>query len=688
MRLIGSIRKKSGGCPLFNDTTIQHPLQPDIVAWNCIHGKTRKILTGYNLSGKSNMLLLTPNALYLGLLALPILLLYMLRLRRREVLVSSNLLWEQLLRDRQANTPWQRLKRNLLLLIQLLILACLVLALSRPAMPVPAVTSGPVIVLLDASASMNATDISPSRFEAARDYTHTLITDLDEHDQMTLILVGDQPIVLASAETDKTTLHAALDSAEVSQGMSSWAEAFSLAAGAHTSTVYDPNRQPTTIILSDGGLPNERLPGLSGDVRYMPFGNSNQNVAISALSLRSTGESAELFTHISNYSDTARTVLLSIYRQNSLLLAEQVTIPAGGQESRILSGLADTAAIFQASLSDPIKVDQPLDVFNLDNHAFVAYQPASPGRTLLVTAGNLFLEQALAVLPDLTPFRMVPDESSELTLPTEPFNLLVLDGVYPSEPALPPGNLLLINPPANPLFEISGTYTVTASLRAASDPLVSNIDPGTIHVSQASQVELPTWAKPLLYTDQGPLLFSGETLGRRVAVFCFDLHQSDLPLQVAFPILMAQLSSYLVPPHGIQGSGSLQPGESLEILPPLQTDQVLVVGPSGATASMTPGEATLLFTQTYELGLYTVNYLSEAESTSEYFVVNLFSDRESDIQPAEHLTIGSVPLSASDQNALSMRPLWPWFVATTLILLLLEWGLYHGRLRLPGQRGV
>jgi Ca-activated chloride channel family protein len=379
-------------------------------------------------------------------------------------------------------------------------------------------------------------------------------------------------------------------------------------------------------------------------------------------------------------------VLLSIYRQDSLILAEQVTIPAGDQASRTFTGLPETGAIFQASLSSPINTDLPFDAFSLDDRAYVAYQPASPGRTLLVTRGNLFLEQVLAVLPDLTPFRMVPDASGEFTLPPDPFDLLVLDGVYPSEQTLPPGNLLLIDPPSNPLFEVSGTYTVTSSLHAASDPLVSNIDPNTIHIAQASQIKLPTWAKPLLYTDQGPLLFSGETLGRRIAVFCFDLHQSDLPLQVAFPILMAQLTGTLVPPHGIQGSGSLKPAESLEILPPLQVDQVVVIAPSGSATSLIPGETGLLFTQTDELGLYTVNYLSETDPTTEYFAVNLFSELESDIQPAGTLTIGSAPLTASDQNALSMRQLWPWFAAAALILLLLEWWLYHGRLRLPGSR--
>ena len=104
------------------------------------------------------MAFLTPLFLLLGLLAGPIILLYMLRLRRREVIVSSTMLWRKLLRDREANAPWQKLRRNLLLILQLLILAALVFALARPFIPVPSVVSGSVVVLLDGSASMFATE--------------------------------------------------------------------------------------------------------------------------------------------------------------------------------------------------------------------------------------------------------------------------------------------------------------------------------------------------------------------------------------------------------------------------------------------------------------------------------------------------------------------------------------------------
>src|ERR1041385_9408348 len=114
------------------------------------------------------MQFLTPFGFFLALLAIPIGLLYMLKLRRKQVQVSSTFLWMQLLRDQQANAPWQKLKRNLLLILQLLILAALVIAFARPAVQVPAVATGSVIVLLDASASMHATDVSPSDRKSTR----------------------------------------------------------------------------------------------------------------------------------------------------------------------------------------------------------------------------------------------------------------------------------------------------------------------------------------------------------------------------------------------------------------------------------------------------------------------------------------------------------------------------------------
>ena len=136
--------------------------------------------------------ILLPAALGLLALAIPIIIFYMLRLRRQELPVSSSLLWRRALQDRTANAPWQRLRRNLLLLLQLLLLLLLVLSLARPFLSQQTVATGNMVVVLDASASMQAIDEQGgvSRFERARHETDALIDGLQGDERMSLVWAG------------------------------------------------------------------------------------------------------------------------------------------------------------------------------------------------------------------------------------------------------------------------------------------------------------------------------------------------------------------------------------------------------------------------------------------------------------------------------------------------------------------
>src|SRR3954453_8331839 len=88
-----------------------------------------------------------------------LLVLYFLKLRRREVPVSSTLLWRKAVQDLQVNAPFQKLRKNLLLLLQLLLLALLCFALMRPAVNNKASASKLTVILIDRSASMAAKDV-------------------------------------------------------------------------------------------------------------------------------------------------------------------------------------------------------------------------------------------------------------------------------------------------------------------------------------------------------------------------------------------------------------------------------------------------------------------------------------------------------------------------------------------------
>jgi len=107
------------------------------------------------------------NLAWLAPLAGLILVMYVLKLRRTDVAVPSILLWRQVIRDVQANAPFQRLRKSLLLLLQLIIACLLVLALARPYIRAFSMGGRHTVIVVDTSASMRATDESPSRLDAA-----------------------------------------------------------------------------------------------------------------------------------------------------------------------------------------------------------------------------------------------------------------------------------------------------------------------------------------------------------------------------------------------------------------------------------------------------------------------------------------------------------------------------------------
>ncbi len=623
------------------------------------------------------MAFLAPLFLFLGLLAAPIILMYMLRLRRREMLVSSTLLWQKLLRDREANAPWQKLRRNLLLILQLLILAALVLALARPFLPVPSVVSGSVVLLLDGSASMLATDVSPDRFTVAREEASRLIGDLGGGYQMTLILVGQTPRVLLAASSDKTELRRALAAAEAETAVADWPAAFALAAGAAQGF-----RDARIVIISDGGLPPD-LPPLPTQPVYLPVGRSGENLALAALATRNTETAVQLFASVANYGIVERETLLSISLDGVLYDARRLRVPAQGSASTTWE-LTALPGIVEAHLSELQE-----DYLTVDNRAWVVHEGGVSNRVLLITAGNLFLEQVYAVLPGVTAFKAPPGTAVD-----EEFDLYVLDGAPLPDP-LPAASLLIINPvaPESPasaagaLFTVTGIFSNTVAVRLADSPLLDYVDWfGRVNIRQAKNVSAP-WAQPLVQAEGGPLILSGERSGQRIIIVTFDLRDSDLPLQIAFPILMANITEWLNPGRAFASSAALLPGEPVRLRPTTSATAVAVQKPNGELWRMLVAEDELIFNETTTLGVYNV-LLREGsgDRAAGSFAVNLFSPDESAIAPQTAVRVGQMVVETAVAGDVGQREFWPWLAALAVAILVIEWWVHHRGTQLPGIR--
>ncbi len=622
------------------------------------------------------MAFLAPLFLLLGLLALPIILLYMLRLRRREMIVSSTLLWQKLLRDREANAPWQKLRRNLLLFLQLLILGLLVLALARPFLPVPSLVNSSVVVLLDGSASMQASDADPTRFAAAQAEAYRLVNDLGGGNQMTLILAGQTPTVLSPPTTDKTALRDAINQAQPENGAADWSAAFALASGAAQGF-----QDARIILISDGGLPTN-LPPLPAELVYVPVGSSGENLAITALATRATTNGIELFASVANQGMIDQEALLTISLDGVLFDSRRVTAP-GQSTASVTWLLPPDTAVIEAHLSD-----HQGDNLALDDTAWAVHEGGVSNRALLVTEGNLFLEQVFSVLPGVEAFKTTPgsdllDENGDAA-----FDLYVFDGVPLPQPT-PAADMLIINPPegsSGELFTVNGIFSDTVAIRLANSPLLQFVDWRDVNVRQAKDVVAP-WAETLVQAQGGPLLQIGQRGGHRIAFINFDLRDSDLPLQVAFPILMANITGWLSPGRAFDAPTGLQPGDPVSITPGASSTAVTIIKPDGAAWTAEVGEGELVFAETDQLGPYQVRLrdggVGGEERPAGSFAVNLFNPAESAILPVAEVQVGQTAVTTTEEGDVGQREFWPWLVALAFVVLLLEWWVHHRGTKLP-----
>jgi hypothetical protein len=622
------------------------------------------------------MSFLTPLAFIGGLLAIPIILLYMLRLRRREVTISSTFLWQQLLQDREANTPWQRLRRNLLLLLQLIILALLVFALARPFIIVPAVTTGQIAVLLDASASMNATDSDEgTRFAEAQQSALEIVDTMNPGDSMTVIRAAGSPEVLTPYTSDQTMLRDAINAAQPSDAVADWNAALTLAAAGSAGSINF-----NVVIIGDGGLGNSvSLPAIPGDLRYIPIGQSNDNLALSALATRALpGQPPQLFAQITNYGDEDARAIFSLRVDGELLDAQEYTISPNDPFPVVLRELPEDFAVIEAGLTLPVNSTYT-DYLPSDNTAWAVSADAGARSVLLMSEGNLFLEQVLRSLPsvDLT--------EGDITrgVPNQDYDLTIFDGWTPD--SLPQNDLMFVNPPASTsLFAVGASSDQTTNPRVQrDDPRMTYVDFTNVNILAFKQVAA-NWADPLISVDGGALLLAGETGGRQVSILTFDLRDSDLPLQIQWPILMSSLLNWYSPENLVSVPDGLKVGGSLAITPLADTSTVRVTLPDGTTRDLAYTGAPLSFADTAQPGIYTVEAFSDsAARQSASFAVNLFDAGESDITPRATFTLGDTVVTQAQEAEIGQREYAPLLVLAALLVLLIEWYAYHRRLRAP-----
>jgi hypothetical protein len=611
------------------------------------------------------MSFLSPLALFLTILLPIIIAMYLLKLRRTEQVISSTYLWRRIIRDIEANAPWQRLRRNLLLLLQLLFLLVIIISLARPFTWTEGTIGDANILIFDTSASMAATDVNPNRLQVAKEQARLLISNLPPDSRCTIIDAGSKPSVLISSSQDKHRLYRAIDNINIQSGDSDMTSALELASAIAA-------RIPDTeiVIYSDGNVDLPTRLAINGLVRYQPIGINGDNQAISLVNLRPDEEGVTAFIQVINQSMSPVQSRLKILADGQLVDAHDLDIPAKGQVSIISEGLPIDTEVFETKFADP-------DMLILDDTAWAVQRTPDIQNVSLISHGNRFLETALGLLSNLEIQTIRPEDYSIEPQNNVP-NLTIFDSYIPTD-TLPTGNLLFIGPISNTsYFSITGTLENPKPLPASdTDPILKYVDLNEVSILDAASLELPDWARPVLIDDisGNPLLFVGQIDGRRIAVFAFDLRNSDLPLQVAYPILVANLMDWLLPGNIGDIPTQVSPGEAVTFTPQLGVTKLIVTSPDGLDTVLEIQNGQAIYADTNQVGVYQVTW---GEDQSLSFAVNLSNIQESDILPKEQLSL--IDNDTETQSGSTRKARLEWWhplAVFALILLIIEWLVYN-----------
>ena len=605
------------------------------------------------------MTFLAPLAAALAITLPAIVALYFLRIRRPTRIVPALDLWPDQIRDRQANVPWQRLRFSWLLLLQLLVAAVLVAAAVQPALSASASLAPHTIVLIDASASMQAKDVEPSRLDEAKRQVGAMIDQLGPQDRMTLIAVQSTARIVGSGSGDHDALHRALNAIAPANGPADLSAALSLASG-----IVRAGEESRAYLFSDGILEPLRTSfanGLPFPIEYHRVGVSGENVGLTSLVVRAGAQSRAAYLRVHNFGQQPRSFTLEWRSDAGLIDVRSVSLAAGQAEDLALP-VPDAANTVTARI-------EAKDNFRLDDSVTAVARAPRAFHVLLVTPGNVFLEQALRLRTDFQLDVIAPAAYRSSTS----YAMTVFDRYSPS--AMPDAPFVMVDPPAgSPLA--GGAQVGIGRVRAsdAGDPLLNNVSLQDVHIAKSQDMRASTFGRALITSLQTPLVLVRDAPFRQVLVG-FDIHDSDLPLRIGFPVLMQNLSEWMLPPS--VPSRSFHPDETVTIVPENGAKTVTVVRPDGSRRQLATGSIAT-FADTDLLGVYMVEQTVSGNTDRSWFAVNLFSDTTSQLVPVDRLALPpSKVFSTAQTNHRGLIQVWPWIALLALVLVLAEWLAFH-----------
>lgn len=644
----------------------------------------------------------TPAAFWWLALAVPVVVFYILKIRLRRVPVSTILFWRQIYEEKPPRSIWQHLRHLLSLLVQLLMLSLFVISLTEPYLSWQTKQARKLVLVVDNSASMNATDVLPTRLAKAKVLSGQLITGLRFHDEMAIVAAGTQPQVVCGLTGHPRTLQNALNSILPTDGPTRVNDGIALAR-----RLIGGSENGQVIVVTDGCfegsdklLATEAAPvapssaasaaPVTPTVQLAVVGAETGNVGITRFQARRSlldPVGYEILAEVVNASDEVVECRLEMELNGEILDVVPLKLNPGGEWSHTFEKAAADGGLLVAKLNRP-------DALLTDNQAWAILPKREVQPVTLVTEGNLFLEKVF----EANPLVKLTVQKPGAEVKTTAESVVIYHRTVPAK--IPIGNVLVIDPNGScdhwKLGEKLQNPIVTKQEK--DSPLMAHVRLDNVLMPEAHKLNFTAADQfQVLVSALGgePLFAALERPEGKLAVLTVNLDEGDLPLRTVFPIMTSNTLSWFAGNRG-ELRESLATGAVVDIKlsqsgVPAEAMQhpLLLRDPQGKTRPLPEKTDKLTLGPLDQVGVWSIVLAPQEPKPNEKgkppvvvpplleVACNLANRTESDIRPPQVLLD-----KASNDPALrgaGMRPIWYYLLVLAWILAGLEWVLYQRR---------
>lgn len=584
--------------------------------------------------------------LFLLLTIPPVIMLYILKRKYKEEVISSSLLWKEVYKNTRANAPWEKFKKNIMLLLQIIIILSVILALMSPFISIGGKSYKNVIMVIDNTASMNTIyDDSNSRLEQGKTLAKEYLNSTKEGTNTYIISYDGTSNLLLNGDFNKSNASSIIDKISTSYGSGDISDVVSFvkAIGDGIGEEYE------ALIFTDKQV---AISDINGRIVYL--GNSGLNGSVDNVSHKFVDDKVKVIANVTNNGDSLYEGDFSLYNGEELVAVEGVTLQVG--ESKTLSFQLDSLN------SDYLKGElSRKDILIEDNTYYHVVNENKVKKILLVTDENVFLEKAFGIIENTEVYKT--NDVSNIT-DNDEYDLYVFDNKMPE--VMPrKGSILFINPNSNEFFNVLEGGEI-GQATAVKGSVSSYLEDTQFTLSEYNIIETPYYGTNILTIDDNSIGFKGEINDRKIAALSFDLHSTDFALKKEFPILIYELGEELIS-TGMVYSNNFKAGEKIVVKSSDFENEINVTYPNGDIKGLKSGEEV---NGELALGIYKINQNDNNES----FSVNFPTSSESDTSVE---TIGENDnIVHGKSNLKSGFNLTPIFILLAMLVVAFEWVLY------------